>query len=192
MAEKQQGAALTRAAPDRPALDVTALRRALHGWWMGNPLVYMPALESAAACASELERTGGAPGTTIVAEQRVEQGEMVRRIALSLILPPDLPVAALGEEAAIAAEEVMVIARERGERDPNAKEWQHDTGAIIRTWVAPATRHRLLCATLEVPMHSDSSCEREAAASGGRQLLSGPEALLATLLHRLDLRYGAL
>lgn len=185
----KKGVAHRRAAPNHDALDVTALRRALHGWWLGNPLLYMPALDSAGACARELARTDGTPGTTLVTDQCSENGEDIRRIGLSLILPAGLPVAALTEAASAAAEEAVEAVQQR----------QQGVGATFRTWLAPVTGCHLLCATLEMETPGGTLWRARGAhgtggsgTSGGWREPGAAEALLATLLHRLDLRCGAL
>jgi hypothetical protein len=47
-------------------LDLKALRLAVHGWWLGNPLVYEPGVADLCAVAYRLASAGAASGTLIV------------------------------------------------------------------------------------------------------------------------------
>lgn len=49
-------------------LDLKALRMAVHGWWLGNPLVYKPGAPDLAAIARELAASGAASGTLVVSD----------------------------------------------------------------------------------------------------------------------------
>lgn len=53
---------------DANRLDLKALRLALHGWWLGNPLVYKPGVADLLAVARELADAGAASGTLIVSD----------------------------------------------------------------------------------------------------------------------------
>ena len=60
-AAQRQGAAI---ADQR--LDLKALRLAVHGWWLGNPLVYEPGVADLCAVAYRLASAGAASGALIV------------------------------------------------------------------------------------------------------------------------------
>lgn len=49
-------------------LDLKALRMAVHGWWLGNPLVYKPGAPDLTAVARELAAAGAASGTIVVSD----------------------------------------------------------------------------------------------------------------------------
>ncbi|HKS69491.1 MAG TPA: hypothetical protein VJQ45_03660 [Ktedonobacterales bacterium] len=49
-------------------LDLKALRMAVHGWWLGNPLVYKPGAPDLVAIARELAAAGAASGTIVVSD----------------------------------------------------------------------------------------------------------------------------
>ncbi len=49
-------------------LDLKALRLAVHGWWLGNPLVYKPGVADLMAVSRELARAGAASGTCILSD----------------------------------------------------------------------------------------------------------------------------
>ena len=94
-------------------LDLKALRLAVHGWWLGNPLVYKPGVADLYAVARELASAGAASGTLVVSDAHrsgdAEQGiaaihpDLVRAV---LILRPALPRTPLGMAAALAIADV--------------------------------------------------------------------------------------
>lgn len=49
-------------------LDLKALRLAVHGWWLGNPLVYKPGVADLRAVARELAGAGAAGGTLVLSD----------------------------------------------------------------------------------------------------------------------------
>jgi hypothetical protein len=88
-------------------LDLKALRIGLHGWWLGNPLVYKPGAVDPGAIARELASAGAASGTLVLsntADAHEDCRDLVRAI-LILRLPetPEL----LGEAAAPSIAEVI-------------------------------------------------------------------------------------
>lgn len=106
---------------DAPRLDLKAVRLAVHGWWLGNPLVYKPGVADLVAVARELAGTGAASGTLIVDDETHGRDRRVRDVSGALpdaeavshesvhailILRPPLARAPLGAEAAFAVAEV--------------------------------------------------------------------------------------
>lgn len=57
-----------------PRLDLKALRMAVHGWWLGNPLVYKPGVPDLLAVARELAAAGAASGTIVVSDAPASAG----------------------------------------------------------------------------------------------------------------------
>lgn len=49
-------------------LDLKALRLAVHGWWLGSPLVYKPGAADLIAIARELAGAGAASGTLVLSD----------------------------------------------------------------------------------------------------------------------------
>lgn len=102
-----------------PRLNLKALRLAVHGWWLGNPLVYKPGAADLRAIARELAVAGAASGTLVLDDMVAECADDVpegaggneasghHAIRAILLLPPLLPAARLGDAAAQA---VMRIA----------------------------------------------------------------------------------
>ena len=59
--------------PSQP-LDLKALRLAVHGWWLGNPLVYKPGVADLTAVARELAGAGAASGTLVLSDMPAGSG----------------------------------------------------------------------------------------------------------------------
>lgn len=58
-------------------LDLRLLRMGVHGWWLGNPLVYLAAGGSTTAYAAELAGAGAREGTVVIAEHEPHAGDAV-------------------------------------------------------------------------------------------------------------------
>ncbi len=118
------------ALPWSQQLDLKALRLAVHGWWLGNPLVYKPGVADIAAVARELARAGATSGTLILSDTpagggdhlasdgaETKAGALLDAEAAShdslhavLILRPPMPRVSLGAAAAQAVAEVAQAA----------------------------------------------------------------------------------
>lgn len=103
--------------PQRRRMDLKALRLAVHGWWLGNPLVYKPGSTDLMAIARELADAGAASGALILddADSATAQSGKVawatptgRSTALHaiVIVRTKLSPSALGAEAAHAIAQV--------------------------------------------------------------------------------------
>lgn len=89
-------------------LDHKALRLAVHGWRLGNPLVYKFGARDLCGVARELANTGVASGACIVDDAGDADSAQV-----ALILRPAAPRALLGMAAACAVAEAVESALER-------------------------------------------------------------------------------
>lgn len=92
-------------------LDLKALRMAVHGWWLGNPLVYKPGAPNLVAIARELADAGATSGTLILGDtpSRAPTSALASsldRIAAVLILREPLPRTPLELAAALAVAKV--------------------------------------------------------------------------------------
>jgi hypothetical protein len=109
-------------------LDLKALRLAVHGWWLGNPLVYKPGVADLPAVARELAGTGATSGTLVLSDTPAGSGcpsddgtstltdteaishDAIHTIhavhAVLILRPPPLPRTPLGAAAAQAVAEV--------------------------------------------------------------------------------------
>lgn len=110
------------AQPQRRRMDLKALRLAVHGWWLGNPLVYKPGSANLNAIARELADAGAASGALVLddADTLEAQGDGVAwatpagssgasshaAVHAILIIRPALSASALGVAAALAVAEV--------------------------------------------------------------------------------------
>lgn len=110
----QQSAAPKRIPPRAGRrLDMKSLRFAVHGWWLGNPLVYQPGTVDLCAVARKLADAGAASGTLIVGDERDTEQTLPDDdatchdfIQAVLILRLPMPHALLGKIAAVAVAEV--------------------------------------------------------------------------------------
>jgi len=95
-------------------LDLKALRIAVHGWWLGNPLVYKPGAADLCAVARELASAGAASGTLVLSDTRPDNGSAVAEphvarhdiVQAVLILRSAIPRPLLGMAAALAVAEI--------------------------------------------------------------------------------------
>lgn len=92
----------------RPALtggrlDVKTLRLAVHGWWLGNPLVYKPGVADLWAVARELASAGLPSGALLIDDVSGARAEVTQAV---LIVRPAGSAALLGRATACAVAEV--------------------------------------------------------------------------------------
>lgn len=69
-------------------LDLKALRMAVHGWWLGNPLVYKPGAPDLTAVARELAAAGAASGTIVVSDAPATRAAVRLEPVSPLAAPP--------------------------------------------------------------------------------------------------------
>lgn len=98
-------------------LDLKALRLAVHGWWLGNPLVYEPGVADLCAVAYRLASAGAASGTLIVGGSHNTDGTPQDDSATDhdllqavLILRTSVSPALIGQAAATAIAEMAQTA----------------------------------------------------------------------------------
>lgn len=107
-------------------LDLKALRMAVHGWWLGNPLVYKPGASDLMAVARELSAAGVASGAIIVSDApaalaaarpvpapAARPSSYLDQIAAVLVLRPPLPLSrseSLPSGAALEAAVLIAVA----------------------------------------------------------------------------------
>ena len=179
-------------------LDLKALRIGLHGWWLGNPLVYKPGAADPGANARELASAGAASGTLVLsntADANEDCRDLVRAI---LILRLPEPPEQLGEAAAHSIAEVIEGAF--GHQCVIHEQWE----IALRGRTPP-----LRVCQLEVEAHDGvafldirldlgrfSAMDQEQVSDGpAAALLARPdwrEVLLARVLHALDVRLSSL
>lgn len=195
---------------DPEHLDLKALRLAVHGWWLGNPLAYKPGAADLSAVARELAAAGAASGTLVLSDApacgdhdgagngpRVDAAAThVSVVHAILILRPPMPSAALGMAAAQSVAEVAQSALGR----PCSIRWRWQV--ILRT---DDCESRLLC-RISVEEGKDVAfvdlrLALGSLAAAGRDLdqpapplfarADWREVFLARVLHALDTRLRA-
>lgn len=150
------------------------LRKGLHGWWLGNPLVVCPTDASAASHALMLAREGAAEGTCVVAADATTHDGMAGvSVELALIMPAAVPDPLVERVAAIALWEVLSEAGAGDGLHPTTLLQGTSGAGAVR--IEHAERHRLLIARASIP--------------GASPL---PEQIITATLRRLNLRYMAL
>lgn len=94
-------------------LDLKLLRLAVHGWWLGNPLVYKPGTADLGAVARELAGAGARSGTLVLDDRwrgvigpQAAEAAHQDVVQLLLILRPALPREHVGPAVARAVAEV--------------------------------------------------------------------------------------
>jgi hypothetical protein len=185
-------------------LDLKALRIGLHGWWLGNPLVYKPGAADLVGIARELASAGAASGTLVLSDlsDANENDDCRDHVRAILILRlPESPEQ-LGEAAAHSIAEVIegafgnpCVIHERWEialrdRTPPLRACQlkveaHDGVAFLDMRLDLG---RL--SAMEQEQRQGQGSDGPAAA-----LLARPdwrEVLLARVLHALDVRLSSL
>ena len=187
----------------RPALaggrlDIKTLRLAVHGWWLGNPLVYKPGVADLWAIARELASAGLPSGALVVDDLSGARAEAPLAV---LIVRPAASAPLLGMAAACAVAEVAQHALGRA----SVIRWPWDVA------LSAALPHQRLCSIavevdeaadvayiglrmlfgrLRAARHVASMADEEPAS-----LLAGRadwrEVMLARTLHTLDVRLRA-
>jgi hypothetical protein len=111
--QRASGREATGAARQPGSLDLKLLRMAVHGWWLGNPLVYKPETSDLDKLARELAGAGAQSGTLVLghgwsadATAADPDGEGWEKVRLMLILRPKTPRAQTGMAAALTMAEV--------------------------------------------------------------------------------------
>lgn len=182
-------------------LDLKALRIGLHGWWLGNPLVYKPGAADLIGIARELANAGATSGTLILSDlsdANEDCHDQVRAI-LILRLPelPELPEQ-LGETAAHCVAEVIegafgrpCVIQERWEIAINDR-----TPPMGVCQLTVEAHDSVAFLDMRLDLGRLLSMEREQVSDGpAAALLARPdwrEVLLARVLHALDVRLSSL
>ncbi len=185
-------------------LDLKALRIGLHGWWLGNPLVYKPGAANLIGIARELASAGAASGTLVLSNSADAYEDGRAHVGAILIRRLPEPPAQLGEAAAPPIAEVIegafgrpCVIHERWEialRDTppplpvcQLKVEAHDGVAFLDM--------RLDLGRLSA-MDQEQEQEREQVSDGPAAALLARtdwrEVLLARMLHALDVRLSSL
>lgn len=193
-------------------LDLKALRRAVHGWWLGNPLVYKPGSADLAAVARELAEAGAASGTLVLDDlceppeherQRTSQPEGHDEVtsdavrAILLVRPP-LPQALVGMATAQALADVATSTLDRpcvirGRWQVILRDEDHEDIILSQIGVqehADVALVELIIALGQLRLKARIDDDQPATA-----LLARPdwrEVFLARVLHTLDVQLGVL
>lgn len=179
-------------------LDLKALRIGLHGWWLGNPLVYKPGAADLVGIARELASAGAASGTLVLSNTADANEDCHDHVRAILILRLPEPPEQLGEAAAHSIAEVIEGAF--GHPCVIHERWE----IVLRDRTPP-----LPVCQLKVEAHDGvafldmrldlgrlSAMEQEQVSDGPAvALLARPdwrEVLLARVLHALDVRLSSL
>jgi hypothetical protein len=177
-------------------LDLKALRIGLHGWWLGNPLVYKPEAADLVGIARELASAGATSGTLILSNtadaNEHEHGRDQVRAILILRLPE--PPEQLGEAAAHSIAEVIEGAF--GHPCVIHERWEialRDTTPPLRVCQIEIEAHDgVAFLDMRLDLGRLSAMEREQGSDGtAAALLARPdwrEVVLARVLHALDVR----
>lgn len=185
-------------------LDVDALGLALAGLRLGQPLIYLPEVDSTNTYAAELARAGAAEGTLVTTDhQTAGRGRVGRvwkalpgqQLAMSLVLRPTFPPHFLVMASALAV--AQSIEATTGAR-PDIK-WPNDVllaghkvcGILIETSEGVAT----LGMGVNVNGSLADDAELAARATTLAVALGRPvsrEALAVEIIRRLDARYADL
>lgn len=202
---------------DQPQpMDLKALRLAVHGWWLGNPLVYKPGIADLMAVARELAGAGAASGTLVLSDVSAGSDratsdsagtlsgaeaiphDSVQVIHGILILRPPIPRAALSTAVAETIAEVAQTTLGR----PCSVRWRRQV--VLREGGRVAVRLGRVSTeeyegTVLVHMRLALGGLRQAAQNNTDQMAAAlfarpdwREVFLARLLHALDGRLRAL
>lgn len=181
-------------------LDLKAVRLAVHGWWLGNPLVYKPDVADLSAVARELAEAGAASGTLILSdtlapgadtvppEATRARPDLVRAV---VVLRPALPRATAGLAAAVAIAEVAENALSRpcvvrGHWDVAL----HDDGPALRMGGVTVDEHEAYT-LLELRLNLGAIWAARPPEQASASLFVRPdwaEVCVARMLHALDRR----
>lgn len=182
-------------------LDVAALQHALVGQRLGQPLIYLPEVDSTNTYANELARTGASEGTLVTTDhQTAGRGRVGRvwkamprqQLALSLILRPTFPPHFLVMASALAV--AQAIEQVTGAR-PDIK-WPNDVlldgrklcGILIETTDGVATLGMGVNVNGSLDDDPELAARATTLASATGHAVSR-EALAAEIIRRLDARY---
>jgi hypothetical protein len=192
--------------PEQARLDLKALRIAVHGWWLGNPLVYKPGAPIADV-SRELARAGATSGTLILSDtddvsdtsskddesalrRYVVRGMLILRLPLSRIV--------LGEAATLAIGEVAQSAF--GHSYAITDQWDvllcdsRSPSPILICHIAVDAHDDALFLDLRIDPEQLRAVEQEGD-QPTESLLARPdwrEVFLARVLHALDIRLRSL
>jgi len=179
-------------------LDLKALRIGLHGWWLGNPLVYKPGAADLVGIARELASAGAASGTLVLSDTAVAHEDCRDQVWAILILRlPETPEQ-LGEAAAHSIAEVIEGAS--GHPCVVHEQWEiaiRDRTPPLRVCQLQGVAHDgVAFLDMGLDLGRLSAMEREQVSDGpAAALLARPdwrEVLLARVLHTLDVRLSSL
>ncbi len=179
-------------------LDLKALRLAVHGWWLGNPLAYKPGAADPVASARELASAGAASGTLVLSDLSDVNEDCREQVQAILILRLHASPEQLGETAAHSVAEVIEGAF--GRPCVIQQRWEiaiHDRTPPLRVCQIKVEAHDGV-AFLDIRLDFGrlSAMEREQVSDGpAAALLARPdwrEVLLARVLHALDVRLSSL
>ena len=179
-------------------LDLKALRIGLHGWWLGNPLVYKPGAADPEGIARELASAGAASGTLVLSDLSDANEDCRDHVRAILILRLPEPPEQLGEAAAPSIAEVI----EDAFGHPCVI---HERWAIALRGRTPPqrvcqlkvdARDGVAFLDMRLDLGRLSAIEREQVSDGpAAALLARPdwrEVALARVLHALDVRLSPL
>jgi hypothetical protein len=183
-------------------LDLKALRIGLHGWWLGNPLVYKPGAADLGAIARELANAGAASGTLVLsnaadADANANANESCRdHVRAILILRLPEPPEQLGEAAASSIAEVI----EGAFGHPCVIHEQWEIALRDRTPPLPVCQVKVKAhdgvAFLDMRLDLGRLSAMEQVSDGPAAALLARtdwrEVLLARVLHALDVRLSSL
>jgi hypothetical protein len=168
-------------------LDLRLLRMGVHGWWLGNPLVYLAAGGSTTAYAAELADAGAREGTVVIAEHvdgSDTAAESARPLSaddyplvLTLILRARFAAPALLIAAVLAAAEALERVTGARTEVRGASVYLPAGRPICAVRVQPCAGATLVTVGLAPPTDIDATPREE---------------LVSHLLHRLDRRCTAL
>ena len=159
---------------DRFPLHRGDLRKGLHGWWLGNPLMICPSGVTAVAHALRLAREGAAEGTCVAGAETVMRDAATDvEVELALIMPLAVPDPLVQRAAAIALWETLTDAGVAGDFHPVAL--LSGTSPAGTVSIEHEERWRLLLMRIYLPEGS-----------------APPERIIAATLRRLNLTYMTL
>lgn len=181
-------------------LDLKAVRLAVHGWWLGNPLVYKPDVADLSAVARELAEAGAASGTLILSDALALDADTVPPDATRahpdlvravVVLRPALPRATAGLAAAVAIAEVAENALNRG--CVVRGHWDvalHDDGPALRVGDVAVDEHEAYT-LVELRLSLRAIWAARPPEQASASLFARPdwaEVCVARMLHALDRR----
>jgi hypothetical protein len=179
-------------------LDLKALRIGLHGWWLGNPLVYKPGAADLVGIARELASAGAASGTLVLSNTADVATMSDERVEAILILRPPIARTLSGESVARSIAAVIETTFERPYLIQEGQgQWDVVTGAgsppadVCHVHVDAAGQNDVVFLGLRLDLGRLWMTAQRLERDGGQPvaLLARPdwrEVLLARILHALD------